>query len=122
MRKLPYAVLPVTVALLAAAAVASTAPASADPAPKAKDHFAVIGDVPYGADQVTFSLVPHPGAPARPLGRRRPAEGRTGRRGDRHRLGQVTGIPPAGPHRCPGAGGEDHSHEAMRCVPITPTS
>lgn len=52
MRKLPYAVLPVTVALLAAAAVASTAPASADPAPKAKDHFAVIGDVPYGADQV----------------------------------------------------------------------
>ncbi|AEG44123.1 DNA repair protein RecN [Isoptericola variabilis] len=24
---------------------------------------------PYGADQVTFSLVPHPGAPARPLGK-----------------------------------------------------
>lgn len=51
MKTLAYAVLPATVVALAAAVLAP-AGASADPAPAKKDHFAVIGDVPYGADQI----------------------------------------------------------------------
>lgn len=51
MKKIAYAVLPATAALLATAVVAPVG-ASADPAPAKKDHFAVIGDVPYGSDQI----------------------------------------------------------------------
>ncbi|KGN38140.1 hypothetical protein [Knoellia subterranea] len=50
MNRIAYAVLPATAVALAAAVLPSTA--SADPAPAKKDHFAVIGDVPYGADQI----------------------------------------------------------------------
>ncbi|MFC7487298.1 hypothetical protein ACOCJ7_19795 [Knoellia sp. CPCC 206453] len=54
MKPFAYAVLPATVVALAAAAVAPVglATASADPAPARKDHFAVIGDVPYGPAQI----------------------------------------------------------------------
>lgn len=51
MKTFAYAVVPVTAAALAAAVVAPVG-AAADPAPAKKDHFAVIGDVPYGADQI----------------------------------------------------------------------
>ncbi|EAQ00401.1 hypothetical protein JNB_09519 [Janibacter sp. HTCC2649] len=51
MQRLAYAVLPATVVALTAAVLAPSG-AVADPAPAKKDHFAVIGDVPYGADQI----------------------------------------------------------------------
>lgn len=51
MKHFAYAVVPVTVAALAAAVVAPVG-AAADPAPAKKDHFAVIGDVPYGPAQI----------------------------------------------------------------------
>lgn len=52
MKTFAYAVLPATALALAAAVAAPVGAASADPAPAKKDHFAVIGDVPYGADQI----------------------------------------------------------------------
>lgn len=52
MKPLAYAVLPATVVALAAAVLAPVGAAAADPAPAKKDHFAVIGDVPYGGDQI----------------------------------------------------------------------
>lgn len=52
MKPFAYAVLPAAVVALAAAVVAPVGAASADPAPAKKDHFAVIGDVPYGPEQI----------------------------------------------------------------------
>ncbi|WP_404380632.1 hypothetical protein LL946_11135 [Knoellia locipacati] len=51
MKKIPYAVLPATSLALTAAVLAPVG-AAADPAPAHRDRFAVIGDVPYGSDQV----------------------------------------------------------------------
>jgi len=51
-KTIAYAVLPATALALAAAVLTPVGAASADPAPAKKDHFAVIGDVPYGAEQI----------------------------------------------------------------------